>query len=187
MSINRVLISGNLTRDPEMRVTGAGTQILQFGVAVNDRRRNPQTGEWEDNPNFVDCVVFGARAEPLSRFLSKGTKVAIEGKLRYSAWETKDGQRRSKLEVVVDDLEFFSPRTGQDGGYQAQGGYQGSGYQQNRQGGYQQGSGYDSPSYQQPAPSFAAPAPSFAAPAPAAAAPVVTPPPADVYDEDIPF
>ena len=159
MSINRVNISGNLTRDPEMRQTAGGTQILQFGVAVNDRRRNPQSGEWEDVPNYVDCVVFGGRAEPLSRFLSKGSKVAIEGKLRYSTWETKDGQRRSKLEVVVDDLEFFSPR--------------------NDQGGYQQ------PSYQASAPSYAAPA--YQAPAPSATAPAVTPPPSDVYDEDIPF
>ncbi len=99
VSINRVNISGNLTRDPELRSTGGGTQVLSFGVAVNDRRRNQQTGEWEDVPNFVDCVVFGARAEPLSRYLSKGSKVAIEGKLRYSSWETKEGQRRSKLEL----------------------------------------------------------------------------------------
>ena len=121
MSINRVNISGNLTRDPELRATASGTQILAFGVAVNDRRRNPQTNEWEDVPNFVDCVVFGARAEPLSRFLSKGSKVAVEGKLRYSSWETKDGQRRSKLEVVVDEVEFLSPRGQQSGGQGAQG------------------------------------------------------------------
>ena len=112
MSINRVNISGNLTRDPELRSTAGGTQILSFGVAVNDRRRNQQTGEWEDVPNFVDCVVFGARAEPLSRFLSKGAKVAIEGKLRYSTWESKEGGKRSKLEVVVDEVEFMS----RDGG-----------------------------------------------------------------------
>ncbi len=112
MSINRVNISGNLTRDPELRMTGGGTQILSFGVAVNDRRRNPQSGEWEDYPNYVDCVVFGARAEPLSRFLAKGSKVAIEGKLRYSSWETKEGQKRSKLEVIVDEVEFLSSRNG---------------------------------------------------------------------------
>ena len=104
MSINRVNISGNLTRDPELRATGSGMQILRFGVAVNDRARNQQTGEWEDRPNFVDCVVFGNRADALSRLLSKGSKVAIEGKLRYSSWETQDGQRRSKLEVVVDEV-----------------------------------------------------------------------------------
>ena len=111
MSINRVSITGNLTRDPELRVTAGGTQVLSFGVAVNDRRRNPQTGEWEDYPNFVDCTMFGTRAEAVSRFLAKGSKVAIEGKLRYSSWE-KDGQRRSKLEVIVDEIEFMSQRQG---------------------------------------------------------------------------
>lgn len=112
MSINRVNITGNLTRDPELRATAGGTQILAFGVAVNDRRKNPQTGAWEDVPNFVDCIVFGQRAEAVSRFISKGSKVAIEGKLRYSSWETKEGQRRSKLEVIVDEIDFLS-RQGQ--------------------------------------------------------------------------
>lgn len=107
MSINRVLISGNLTRDPEMRATTSGTQIMSFGVAVNDRRYNQQTGQYEDYPNFVDCTMFGTRAGAVSRFLSKGSKVSIEGKLRYSSWE-KDGQRRSKLEVIVDEIEFMS-------------------------------------------------------------------------------
>ena len=121
MSINRVNISGNLTRDPELRNTAGGTAILSLGVAVNDRRKNPQTGEWEDYTNFVDCVMFGSRAEAVSRFLGKGSKVAIEGKLRYSSWE-RDGQRRSKLEVIVDEIEFMS-RSEQGGGY-------GGGYQQ---------------------------------------------------------
>lgn len=112
MSINRVNITGNLTRDPELRATAGGTQMLAFGVAVNDRRKNPQTGAWEDVPNFVDCIVFGSRAEAVSRFISKGSKVAIEGKLRYSAWENKEGQRRSKLEVIVDEIDFLS-RQGQ--------------------------------------------------------------------------
>ena len=112
MAINQVAISGNLTRDPELRVTAGGMQVLSLGVAVNDRRKNPQTGEWEDVPNFVDCTMFGTRAEAVSRYLSKGTKVAIEGKLRYSSWE-RDGQRRSKLEVIVDEIEFMSRRDGQ--------------------------------------------------------------------------
>ncbi len=109
MSINKVIISGNLTRDPELRATAGGMQVMSLGVAVNDRKKNAQTGEWEDYPNFVDCTMFGTRAESLARFLSKGTKVAIEGKLRWSQWE-RDGQKRSKLEVVVDDLEFMSSR-----------------------------------------------------------------------------
>lgn len=112
MSINRVNITGNLTRDPELRATAGGTQMLAFGVAVNDRRKNPQTSAWEDVPNFVDCIVFGSRAEAVSRFISKGSKVAVEGKLRYSSWETKEGQRRSKLEVIVDEIDFMS-RQGQ--------------------------------------------------------------------------
>lgn len=107
MSINKVFISGNLTRDCELRATKGGSQVLTFGVAVNDRRRNPQSGEWEDVPNFIDCVVFGKRADALQRFLTKGMKVAIEGKLRWSQWE-KDGQKRSKIEVIVDEVEFLS-------------------------------------------------------------------------------
>ena len=112
MAINRVVISGNLTRDPELRATQSGMQVLSLGVAVNDRRKNPATGEWDDYPNFVDCTMFGTRAEAVSRYLSKGTKVAIEGKLRYSSWE-RDGQKRSKLEVIVDEIEFMSRRDGQ--------------------------------------------------------------------------
>ncbi len=109
MSINRVVITGNLTRDAELRQTAGGTAVLGLGVAVNDRRRNPQTGEWEDVPNFIDCQLFGARAEGLARYLVKGTKVAIEGKLRFSQWE-RDGQKRTKLEVIVDEIEFMSSR-----------------------------------------------------------------------------
>lgn len=109
MSINKATISGNLTRDPELRVTASGMPVLGFGVAVNDRRKNNKTGEWEDYPNFIDCTMFGARAESVSKFLSKGSKVAIEGKLRWSQWE-RDGEKRSKLEVIVDEIEFMSTR-----------------------------------------------------------------------------
>ena len=109
MSINRVIISGNLTRDPELRQTQSGMAVLSFGVAVNDRRKNQQTGEWEDFPNFVDCTLFGNRANSLANYLSKGVKVSIEGKLRWHQWE-KDGQKRSKLDVIVDELEFMSSR-----------------------------------------------------------------------------
>lgn len=112
MSINRVMISGNLTRDPELRATGGGTSVLQLGVAVNDRRKNQSTGEWEDVANFIDVTVFGARAEALSKFLRKGIKVAIEGKLRYRAWETPQGDKRSKIEVVADEIEIMSAREG---------------------------------------------------------------------------
>lgn len=118
MSINRVIISGNLTRDPDLRQTASGTSVLGFGMAVNDRRKNNQTGEWEDFANFVDCTMFGQRAQAISQYLRKGLKVAVEGKLRYSSWD-RDGQKHSKLEVVVDELEFMSSR----GESQQQGGY----------------------------------------------------------------
>ena len=110
MSINKVVISGNLTRDPELRATPSGFQVLSFGVAVNDRRKNQQTGQWEDYANFVDCTMFGNRAASVARYLAKGSKVAIEGKLRWSQWEAKDGSKRSKLEVVVDEIELMTSR-----------------------------------------------------------------------------
>ena len=110
MSINRTVISGNLTRDPDVRATAAGTQVLSFTVAVNDRRKNQQPGEWVDLANFVGCTRFGARAEAVGRYLSKGSKVCVEGKLRHSAWEDRDGGKRSRLEVIVDEIEFMSSR-----------------------------------------------------------------------------
>lgn len=107
MSINSVCISGFLTREPDLRMTAGGTPVLSFGIAVNERHRNQQTGEWKDYANFIDCTMFGKRAEALSRYLSKGTKVALSGKLRYSSWE-RDGQKRSKLEVIAEEIEFLS-------------------------------------------------------------------------------
>ena len=162
MSINKVIISGNLTRDPELRSTASGMPVMSMGVAVNDRRRNAQTGEWEDYANFIDCTMFGARAEALQRYLTKGTKVAIEGKLRWSQWE-RDGQKRSKIEVIVDELEFMSSR---NGGGQSNGGYASSNdsYGANASN-YSQQSSYSQP--MNTAPTFDVSS--------------------SVYDEDIPF
>lgn len=117
MSINRVVISGNLTRDPEVRTTQSGMPVMSLGIAVNDRRRNSQTGEWEDYANFIDCTMFGNRAQNVAQYLSKGTKVTLEGKLRWSQWE-RDGQKRSKIEVIIDDLDFTSNR-GNGGSFQS--------------------------------------------------------------------
>lgn len=106
MSINFCCVSGNLTRDPEYRQTQTGFSVLSGGVAVNDRVKNQQTGQWEDRPNYVDWTVFGKRAESLQRILVKGMKVTMTGRLRWSQWETQDGTRRSKLELAVDDVEL---------------------------------------------------------------------------------
>ena len=112
MSINRVMVSGNLTREPELRQAGSSV-VLQFGIAVNDRRRNSQTDQWEDVPNFFDVLVWGARGESLSRILTKGMKVAVAGRLRWSQWQAQDGSNRSKVEIVADDVDFMSgPREG---------------------------------------------------------------------------
>ena len=110
MSINRVIQSGNLTRDAELRRTQSDLAVLVFSIAVNDRRRKPDSDEWEEVPNFIDCVMFGNRAEALASYLVKGSKVALEGKLRWSQWEAEDGSKRSKHEILVDELEFMAPR-----------------------------------------------------------------------------
>lgn len=195
MSINRVVVSGNLTRDPELRVTPGGTQVLGFGVAVNDRRRNQQTGEWEDYPNFIDCTMFGNRAEALSRILRKGMKVAIEGKLRYSSWEDKNGGgRRSKVEIIPDEVVLMSQNPN---GQQAPQQYAPQGYQQQYAPQQAPRAYAPQPAPQQPAPQWNAQqayqqAPQ-AAPQRPQQAPQAAPQPApaqqqlDVYDEDIPF
>jgi len=108
-NINVVVITGNLARDAELRRTQTGAAVMNFSVAVNDRRKNHQTGEWEDVPSYVDCVMFGNRAESLANYMLKGTKVGVDGKLNYSSWE-RDGQKRSKLEVFVDEIELLSPK-----------------------------------------------------------------------------
>jgi single-strand DNA-binding protein len=108
MSINNVSVTGNLTRSPELRATQGGTQVLSFGIAVNDRRKNA-SGQWEDVPNFFECVTFGNRATALSDILTKGMKVAIAGKLHYSSWE-KDGQKHSKVDIIANDVELMQNR-----------------------------------------------------------------------------
>lgn len=106
MSVNKVFLVGNLTRDPEVRQTASGMYVLGVGMAVNDRVKDGD-GDWADRPNFVDLTMFGSRAQAVSQHLHKGDKVAVEGKLRYSSWE-RDGQKRSRLEVVVDEIEFMT-------------------------------------------------------------------------------
>lgn len=108
MSINQVSITGNLTREPELRSTAGGTAVLSFGIAVNDRRKNA-SGQWEDVPNFFECVTFGNRATALSDILTKGMKVSIAGKLHYSSWE-KDGQKHSKVDIIAQEIELMQNR-----------------------------------------------------------------------------
>lgn len=122
--MNSVCLSGNIGRDPELRSTQAGTSILSFSLAVNERVKKGDN--WEDYTNWIDVVVFGRRADSLSKILSKGTKIAVSGHLRYSTWD-KDGQRRSKLEVIADDVDIMQRR---DNSQSQQNGSYGQQYQQ---------------------------------------------------------
>ena len=199
MSINRVCITGNLTRDPEMMATQSGTQILRLGVAVNDRWRNPQTQQWEDRPNYIDCVLFGNRAQGVAPYLHKGSKVSIEGKLRWSQWQDRDtGKNRSKIEVVVDEIELM--QQSQQQGYQQvpqayqqpQGGYAAPApqpaYHQPAQQAPQAPQAYQQPPAPAPQPAAPhAPMPQQAAPQPPQQAYAQTPPVGEIYDKDIPF
>lgn len=210
MSINRVNITGNLTRDPELRSTAGGMAVLGFGVAVNDRRKNQQTGQWEDYPNFVDCTMFGNRAEALSRILRKGMKVAIEGKLRYSSWEDKNGSgRRSKIEIIPDEVELLSqnanaqqpqqyapqgyqpqayaPQQAPQQAYQPQAAPQQAPQQWSAQQAYQNPPAAPQSRQQAPAPAPQAYAPQQAPQAPQQAPQQPVQQSMDVYDEDIPF
>ncbi len=116
-SLNKVILIGNLTRDPELRYTQSGMAIAKFGLAVNERFK--QGDEWKEKANFIDIVVWGKQGENCSEYLSKGRQAGIEGRLSYSTWETDDGQKRSKLEVVAEKVIFLGSR---DGGGQGGGG-----------------------------------------------------------------
>lgn len=107
MNTNIVIFTGNLTRDAELKNTASGTSILSFSVAVNDRVKS--NGEWTDRANYIDCVMFGTRAESLSKFLHKGIKVAVIGKLHWSSYE-KEGKKRSKIDIYVETVELLTPK-----------------------------------------------------------------------------
>ena len=115
-NINSVVITGNLTRDPELRHTGGGTSVCGMRVAVNSRRKDGSTGNWIDKPNYFDVTVFGAQGENCANYLSKGRPVAIEGRLDWSEWEAKDGSgKRSKVEIIANTVQFLGSRDGGGG------------------------------------------------------------------------
>jgi single-strand DNA-binding protein len=116
-NINVVVITGNLTRDPELRSTPGGTSVCKLRVAVNSRRKNGQTGEWEDKPNYFDVTVWGAQGENCANYLSKGRPVAIEGRLEWREWEAKEGGgKRQAVEIIANSVQFLGSRDGSGGG-----------------------------------------------------------------------
>ncbi len=115
-NVNRVVIVGNLTRDPELKALPSGMSVCRLGVAVNHRRKNQQTGEWVEEPNFFDVEVFGNQADACARYLAKGRAVAVDGRLRWRSWEAQDGSKRSAVDIVADTVQFIGGREDGPGG-----------------------------------------------------------------------
>jgi single-strand DNA-binding protein len=114
--VNVVVITGNLTRDPELRHTGGGTAVCELRVAVNSRRKD-QSGQWVDKPNYFDVVVFGGQGENCANYLSKGRPVAVEGRLDWREWEAKAGSgKRQAVQVIANTVQFLGSRDGSGGG-----------------------------------------------------------------------
>ncbi|TMK40669.1 MAG: single-stranded DNA-binding protein [Actinobacteria bacterium] len=106
-NLHRALITGNLTRDPELRALPSGASVCRLRVACSTRRKNADSGEWEDKPNYFDVSVWGAPGENCARFLAKGRPVAVDGRLEWREWETDDGQRRQAVEIIADAVQFL--------------------------------------------------------------------------------
>jgi single-strand DNA-binding protein len=114
-NINVVVITGNLTRDPELRSTGGGTPVCELRVAVNSRRKDG-SGQWVDKPNYFDVTVWGAQGENCANYLSKGRPVAVEGRLDWREWEAKDGSgKRQAVSIIANSVQFLGSRDGSGG------------------------------------------------------------------------
>jgi len=109
-NINRVVITGNLTRDPELRSTPGGTSVCGLRVAVNSRRKESESGQWVDKPNYFDVTVWGAQGENCAQYLGKGRPVAIDGRLNWREWEAQDGSKRQAVDIIADSVQFLGSR-----------------------------------------------------------------------------
>jgi single-strand DNA-binding protein len=114
-NVNRVVLVGNLTRDPELRHTPSGTPVCSLRIAVNSRRKD-ETGQWVDKPNYFSITVWGQQGENCAQYLSKGRPVAIDGRLDWREWETQDGAKREAVEVVAETVQFLGSRGDGEGG-----------------------------------------------------------------------
>lgn len=119
-NINRTIISGNLTRDPELRELPSGTKLCELRVAVNERVRDSATGEWTDRPNFFNVTVWGAQGENCARYLAKGRGVIVDGRLRWREWQAEDGQKRQAVDVIAENVQFLGGGSTENGNASAQ-------------------------------------------------------------------
>jgi single-strand DNA-binding protein len=115
-NINRVILTGNLTRDPELRSLPSGTSVCNLRVAVNTRRKDNSTGEWVDKPNYFDVTVWGMQGENCAQYLSKGRPVAVDGRLEWREWEDKQGNKRQSVDIIADSVQFLGSREGSENG-----------------------------------------------------------------------
>ena len=113
-NINRVVLVGNLTKDPELRHTPSGTAVCKLRLAVNTRQKDPQ-GNWGDKPNYFDVTVWGNQGESCAQYLSKGRPVGVDGRLDWREWEAQDGSKRQAVEIIADSVQFLGSR-GEGGG-----------------------------------------------------------------------
>ncbi len=109
-NINRVVLTGNLTRDPELRSLPSGMAVCSLRIASNTRRKDNATGEWVDKPNYFDVTVWGRQGENAAQYLAKGRPIALDGRLEWREWETQDGQKRQAVEIVADNIQFLGGR-----------------------------------------------------------------------------
>jgi len=114
-NINRVVLVGNLTKDPELRHTPSGMAVCSLRLAVNTRRKD-DAGQWADKPNYFDVVVWGQQGENCAQYLAKGRPVAVDGRLEWREWEAQDGAKRQAVEIVADSVQFLGGRADGDGG-----------------------------------------------------------------------
>ncbi len=121
-NINRVVLTGNLTRDPELRATPSGTPVCSLRIASNTRRKDA-SGQWVDKPNYFDVTIWGAQGENSARFLSRGRPVAVDGRLEWREFTDKDGNKRQAVEIVADSVQFLGGRDENGGGGQSGGGF----------------------------------------------------------------
>jgi single-strand DNA-binding protein len=125
-NINRIVMTGNLTADPELRSLPSGMSVCSLRIACNTRRKNGSTGEWEDKPNYFNVTVWGAQGENAARYLSKGRPVAIDGRLEWREWEAQDGTKRQATDIIADSVQFLGSRDDTGGGISG-GGFTGNG------------------------------------------------------------
>jgi len=119
-NINRVVLVGNLTKDPELRHTPSGTAVCSLRLAVNTRRKDSATGEWTEKPNYFDITVWGNQGESCAQYLAKGRPVAVDGRLEWREWDAQDGTKRQAVEIIADSVQFLGSRGDGEGGGQPQ-------------------------------------------------------------------